>query len=123
MKRLFLLLLPVMMLGLTACGNKLTVEQAEAAVLQGERDRLPLLVQNFSIVEDIRIDSIHFNITDEPMQGYLYTTWITGKKKLETPIIVRVDSVRTDPTRKGYIQWQTAWDEAAKAYFLKQFGL
>lgn len=36
MKKLFLLL-AVAVLALTACNNKLTVEQTESAVLQGER--------------------------------------------------------------------------------------
>ena len=117
MKRVFLFLLPVMILGLTACGNKLTKEQAEAAVLQGERDRLPLLLQTLSFVDDITIDSIHMTITEEPMQGYLYTTWKNGKK--EQSIIVHVDSVRQDATRKGYIQWQSSWDNAARSYLMK----
>ena len=122
MKRVFLFLLPVMMLGLTACYQKLTAEQAEAAVLQGERDRIPLLLQTIPIIDDITIDSIHLTVTQEPMQGYLYTTWIsygTNKKRTEIPIIVQVDSIRQDATRKDYIQWQSSWDNAAKSYVMK----
>ena len=122
MKRLFLLLLPVMMLGLTACDNKLTAEQAAAAVLQGERDRIPMLLQTIPIIDDLTIDSICLTIREEPMQGYLYTTWIsigTNKKRTETPIIVQVDSIRQDAARKDYIQWQSSWDNAAKAYVMK----
>lgn len=122
MKRLLLFLLSIALLGLTACNNKLTSEQAEAAVLQGERDRLPLLKQNFSfIVDDIIIDSIHITIAEEPMQGYLFTTWITkDRKKKETPIIVMVDSICSDKTRKGYIQWQSRWDVAAQSYIMNR---
>ena len=118
MKRLFLFLLPIMMLGLTACGNKVTTEQVKETVLQGEIDRLPLLKQSVAfIVDDITIDSIHITIADEPMQGYLYTTWIkNGKKQKKTPIIIMVDSIRFDKTRKGYLLWQTQWDDAAKSY-------
>lgn len=120
MKRVFLFLLPVMILGLTACGNKFTAEQAEAAVLQGERDRLPLLIQSLPFVDDITIDSIHMTITEEPMQGYMYTTW--KKDDNEQSIIVQVDSVRQDATRKGYIQWQSSWDNAARSYMLKSLN-
>ena len=121
MKRLFILLMPVMMLGLTACGDQLTPEQAEEAVLQGERDRLPLLKQEMAyFASDITIDSMHITIAEEPMQGYLYTTWISnGKQRTETPIIVVVDSIRSDETRKGYIQWLSRWDAAAKSYLMK----
>lgn len=122
MKRLFLFLLPVMILGLTACDNKLTAEQAEAAVLQGERDRVPMLLQTIPIIDDLTIDSIRLMVTEEPMQGYLYTTWIsigTNKKRTEIPIIVQVDSIRQDATRKDYIQWQSSWDNAAKSYVMK----
>lgn len=120
MKRLFLLLIPVLM-GLTSCNSKLTVEQAEAAVLQGEKDRLPILLQSLSFVDDITIDSLRITIADKPMQGYLYTTWKNGKK--ERPIIVQVDSICSDKSRKGYIQWQSHWDDAARAYFMKSLGL
>jgi hypothetical protein len=120
MKKLFIILAAGMMLFLTACGNKFTAEQAEAAVLQGERDRLPLLIQSLPFVDDITIDSIHMTITEEPMQGYMYTTW--KKNNNEQSIIVQVDSVRQDATRKGYIQWQSSWDNAARSYMLKSLN-
>lgn len=120
MKRLFILI-AVAALALTACNNKLTVEQAESAVLQGEKDRLPILLQNLVFVDDITIDSIHLNVTEEPMQGFLYTTWKSGKSS--ESIIVQVDGIRRDETRKGYIQWQIHWDNAARAYFMKSLGL
>ena len=120
MKKLFLLLV-VAVLALTACNNKLTVEQAEAAVMQGEKNRLPILLQNIVFVDDITIDSIQLNVTEEPMQGFLYTTWKSGKSSKS--IIVQVDSIRTDETRKDYIQWQSHWDDAARAYFMRSLGL
>ena len=119
MKKIFILFAAVMMV-LPACNNKLTVEQAEAAVMKGEKERLPLMLQTLSFIDDITIDSIRLNVTEEPMQGFLYTTWKSGKK--ERPIIVPVDSIKKDDTRKGYIQWQSHWDEAASAYFMKSFG-
>ena len=120
MKKLFILLAAVMMI-LPACNKKLTTEQAEAAVMQGEKDRLPLLLQTLPFLDEITIDSIRLNVTDEPMQGFLYTTWKKGKK--EKSIIVPVDSIQTDATRKDYIQWQSHWDDAARAYFMKSLGL
>lgn len=120
MKRL-LYLIAVTAIALTACNNKLTVEQAEAAVMQGEKDRLPILLQNLVFVDNITIDSIRLNVTVEPMQGFLYTTWKSGKSSKS--IIVQVDSIRTDETRKDYIQWQSHWDDAARAYFMKSLRL
>ncbi len=117
MKRLFLLFIPIL-LGLTSC-NKFTPEQAEEAVIKGERDRLPLLIQTISIVDDITIDSIRLNVTVEPMHGYLYTTW--KKKKKATPIIVEVDSICAAEQR-GYVQWKTNWDNASRAYIMKTIG-
>lgn len=120
MKRLFLFLLPVMMLGLTACDKKLTPERAEAAILEGEKGRVPLLLQSLPLVDDITIDSIHWIVTEEPMQGYLYTTWIY--KGEGVPIIIQLDSVCVDATRKDYVQWLTSWDKAAQSYMLKCLG-
>ena len=116
MKKLFILLAAAAV-ALTACNNKLTVEQAEAAVIQGEKERLPLLLQNMVFVDDITIDSIHLNVTEEPMQGFLYTTWKSGKSS--EPIIVHVDSIRSDANRKDYVQWQSHCDDAARAYLFK----
>lgn len=115
MKKLFLLLIPILM-GLTSC-NKLTAEQAEAAVLQGERDRIPLLLQTIPFIDDITIDSIKLNVTVEPMQGYLYSTWKSSKK--ETSIIVPVDNIHSSKEHKGYIEWQSDWENAAKSYVMK----
>ena len=132
-KKLFLLL-AVAALALTACNNKLTVEEVEAAVVQGENERLPLLVQKMSDVESVVIDSIHIRITDEPMSGYLYTTWKYVVKKTiyptademmqgiyesreveeqrEKQVIVEVSNIRQSKERKGYIEWQTGWADA-----------
>jgi hypothetical protein len=119
MRRFFFLFVIVVSV-LTACNNKLTAEQAESAVMQGEKERLPLLLQNLIWVDDITIDSIHLNVTEEPMQGFLYTTWISGKDSKS--IIVQIDSICTDESRKDYIQWQSHWDDAAKAYVMKSLG-
>lgn len=119
MKRLFFLL-AVTALALTACNNKLTQEQAKKAVMQGETDRLPIMLQSLTFVDDITIDSLQLLVTDEPMQGMLYTTWKRGKKT--QTIIVQVDSIRTDINRKNYIQWESNWEDAARAYFMKSLG-
>jgi hypothetical protein len=133
MKKLFLLIIPMLM-GLMACSNKLTVEQAEASVVQGENDNLPLLVQKLSNVESIVIDSIYIRIVDEPMSGYLYTTWKYVVKKTIRPtvnemmrgiyesreveeerekqVIVEVSDIQQSKEHKGYIEWQTGWSDA-----------
>lgn len=113
------------MMSLTACGNKLTAEQAAEAVMQGETDRLPLVKQTLSfLVNDITIDSMRILIAEEPMHGHLYTTWISnGRNHKETPIIVIVDSIRYDETRKNFIVWETRWDDATKAYVLNSLKL
>ena len=54
------------------------------------------------------------------MQGYLYTTWIY--KGEGVPIIIQLDSVCVDATRKDYVQWLTSWDKAAQSYMLKCLG-
>ncbi len=133
MKKLFILL-AVAVVALTACNNKLTAEQAEAVVMEGEKEDIPLLVQKFSDVESIVIDSIHLRIIDEPMSGYLYTTWKYVVKKTiyptvnelmrgiydareieeqrEKQVIVEVSNIQHSKERKGYIEWQTDWTDA-----------
>lgn len=134
MKKRLLFVYAVLLVGITSCGHKLTVEEAEAAVVHGENEHLPLLVQKLSDVESIVIDSIYIRIVDEPMSGYLYTTWKYVVKKTiyptidemrkghyerrevveerEKQLIVAVDSIRQSKERKGYIEWQTGWAEA-----------
>ena len=128
---LFVLALELFGLLLTSCSHKLTVEEAEAAVVQGENDNLPLMIQKLSDVESIVIDSIHIRIADEPMSGYLYTTWknvvkntihptvnemmkgIYDSKEVveqrEKQIIVEVSNIQQSKERKGYIEWETGW--------------
>ena len=131
---LFVLALALFGLFLTSCSHKLTVEEAEAAVVQGENDNLPLMIQKLSDVESIIIDSIHIRIADEPMSGYLYTTWkyvvkttihptvnemlkgIYDSKEVveqrEKQIIVEVSNIQQSKERKGYIEWETGWADA-----------
>ena len=118
MKRLLFLFIPFL-LGMTAC-NQMTSEQAEKSVMQGEIDRLPLLLQSIPFVDDITIDSIRLNVTAEPMQGYLYTTWKSGVN--ETSIIVPVSNIHSSKENKGYIEWQSDWESAAKAYLMKRLS-
>lgn len=99
----------------------LTEEEAQRAVIDGERDHLPLILQKMSDVESITIDSLRIHVKDEPMSGFLYTTWEytpssflalnRGKKRIKN-IIVSVDSIRQSKTHEGYIEWQSNWKEA-----------
>lgn len=124
MKKHLILLLPL--LALFACSTKLNPEDAKSAVLNGEIKRLPLLVQTLKSVgvEDITIDSLVLLTEDEPMTGMLYTTWTkkesnwrTGRETIkEIPIIVKVDSIRSSSTQKGYIEWQSRWELAGASF-------
>lgn len=115
---------------LTACSKPLTPEEAKNSVLQGERDRLPLMLQRISTmgVNDITIDSLVLLTNDEPMQGMLYTTWTSteknyysGKSKtVKTPVIIPVDSIVNSQTKKGYVQWQSDWESAFRTYIAKR---
>lgn len=116
MKKFFILLVAAV-LGLTACNN-LTADKAKDAVMRGEQDRIPLLVQQLMIIEDITVDSMRITVDSEPMEGYLYTTWKSGEK--ESQIIVPVQNIHTS---EGYIEWESDWESATKAYVMGMFKL
>ncbi len=79
-------------------------------------------------VDDITIDSLVLLVKDEPMRGLLYTTWSSSRKNYytgrtnveETPMIIRVDSIISSPTQKGYVQWQSDWQSAFQTYIAKR---
>lgn len=114
---------------ITACSSSLDPEDAKAAVVQGERDRIPLVLQTLSVadVDNVTIDSLVLLVDTEPMSGMLYTTWITNKKNffsgttktIETPIIVEVDSIQNDHERSGYVRWQSDWKTALVTFVAK----
>lgn len=115
MKRiLFLLLLPIL-IGFCSC-SRLTPEQAQEAVIRGVRDQVPLLVQQLYIIDDIKVDSMRIIVDQEPMSGYLYTTWTT--KDISIPIIVDVTDIHRSKESKGYIEWTADWESAGKAYIM-----
>ncbi|MCQ2342627.1 MAG: hypothetical protein MJZ75_03940 [Paludibacteraceae bacterium] len=105
-----------------SCQPKLAAEEAADAIMSGEEDRLPVLLQKMSFVDTITIDSMRICCTDEPMDGYLYTTWTYQKKewkhwtmhqyKTTRSIIIEVDSIKRSKDHKGYIEWQSNWDDA-----------
>ncbi|GEM_PF-2008701 len=115
---------------LASCSSKLKPEDVTQIVLNGERENLPLVIQTMSTmgVDDITIDSLVLLVKDEPMSGLLYTTWsssrknyYTGRTKVEeTPMIIKVDSIISSPTQKGYVQWQSDWQSALQTYIAKR---
>ena len=127
----FYLIVGVVVLLLASCGRTITEEEAKKVVLDGENDRLPLVVQSLSDVESIIIDSMRIRVKDEPMSGYIYTTWeytVTTsyypKKRVEKRkknIIVEVDSIRQSEGHQGYIEWLTRWDEAYKVIIFDMY--
>ena len=113
-KTLFLLLLPIL-IGLCSC-SRLTAEEAQEAVTRGVKDQVPFLVQQLFFVDDISVDSMRIIVNQEPMSGYLYTTWKT--KDISTPVIVNVTDIHRSKEAKGYIEWTADWESAAKAYLM-----
>ena len=114
MKRILFLLLPIL-LGFCSCG-RLTPEDAKESVIAGVKDQVPLLVQQLYFVDDIKVDSMRIIVDQEPMSGYLYTTWTA--KDNTSPVIVSVTDIRKSKTAKGYIEWTADWESAAKAYLM-----
>lgn len=122
-KRFFYyLVLSTILFSVVSCNKQvLTEEEAQRAVIEGEREHLPLILQKMSDVESITIDSFRIHVKDEPMSGFLYTTWEytptsflalhRGKKRIKN-IIVSVDSIRQSKTHEGYIEWQSNWKDA-----------
>lgn len=115
MKRVFYLLLLPIVMGLCSC-NSLAPEEAKEAVVAGVKDQVPLLVQQLFVVDDITIDSMRIVVDQEPMSGYLYTTWITNDNTC--PVIVNVTDIQRSEKAKGYIEWTADWESAAKAYVM-----
>ena len=115
MKRVFYLLLLPIVMGLCSC-NGLTPEEAKEAVVAGVKNQVPLLVQQLFVVDDITIDSMRIVVDQEPMSGYLYTTWITNDNTC--PVIVNVTDIQRSKKAKGYIEWTADWESAAKAYVM-----
>lgn len=76
-KRFFYyLVLSTILFSVVSCDKQvLTEEEAQRAVIEGEREHLPLILQKMSNVDSITIDSLHIHVKKEPMSGFLYTTW------------------------------------------------
>lgn len=128
MKKYAFLLLTL--LAMVACTSKLSPEHAKEVVLRGENERLPLVIQTLNLlgVDDVTIDSLVLLTEDEPMTGMLYTTWKkketswrTGIETIkEIPIIVKVDSIHSSETQKGYVEWHTRWDMAGANFIFAE---
>ena len=115
MKRTILFLLLPILMGFYSCG-RLEPEDAKETVIRGIQDQMPLIVQQLYFVDNITVDSMHIIVDQEPMSGYLYTTWIA--KGVSTPIIVNVTDIHKSKTAKGYIEWTADWESAGKAYMM-----
>ena len=130
MKKLFYFVLCTIVLG-SCGGHVLTEEEAKKAVLEGERDRLPLVIQKMEDVATIVRDSLRIRVKDEPMSGFLYTPWkynVTTSyyprrivEKREKSIIVSVDSIRQSRSHDGYVEWMTDWGEAYRVIIYDKY--
>ena len=119
MKKFYLFLLLSLMIGMSACQSKLKVEDVIETVVEGERNHLPMKLQNLPIVDNITVDSLRILVDSEPMSGYLYTTWYDGQKSFS--IIVQVTNIRNSKEHKDYIEWNSDWSSAAQAYLQKRY--
>ena len=108
------MLLPVLFACISC--NKLTSEDVEAAVMAGETEKIPLIKQHLYFLDDITVDSIHIIVDQEPMSGYLYTTWVSDGKA--EPIIVPVSDIHKSKKNKGYIEWTADWESTTKSYLM-----
>ena len=112
-----LLTMAVMLLVCSAC-HKMTPEEVADIVLTSERERAPLIVQQMVVVEDITMDSIRISVQDFPMERMLYTTWTVGGT--QTPVIVQVRNIHESKEHRNYLEWETDWPSAVKAFLLRQ---
>ena len=115
MKKIFIILLLPVLFACISC-NKLTSEDVEAAVMAGETEKIPLIKQHLYFLDDITVDSIHIIVDQEPMSGYLYTTWVSDGKA--EPIIVPVSDIHKSKKNKGYIEWTADWESTTKSYLM-----
>ena len=119
MKKFYLFLLLPLMIGMSACQSKLTADDVIESVLDGERDRLPMILQNLPSVDNITVDSLHILVDSEPMSGSLYTTWYDGQKSFS--IIVQVIDIKKSEEHKDYIEWKSDWGSAKDTYIQKRY--
>ena len=119
MKKFYLFLLLPLMIGMSACQSKLTADDVIESVLDGERDRLPMILQNLPSVDNITVDRLHILVDSEPMSGYLYTTWYDGQKSFS--IIVQVIDIKKSEEHKDYIEWKSDWGSAKDTYIQKRY--
>lgn len=115
MKKTLLFLLLAILIGFCSC-KRLAPEEAQETVIAGVKDQVPMLVQQLFFVDDISIDSMRIVVDQEPMSGYLYTTWTS--KGISSPIIVNVSDIKRSKEAKGYIEWMADWESAGKAYLM-----
>ena len=104
------------------------VEEIKASILQSERNKLPLQIQDQDHVYDIQIDSIVFTNNVEPYVGYMITQWDVDEKQDLTAqewarngykdkyvrktkqILIELRGATMD--KDGTIRWETNWGKA-----------
>lgn len=111
--------------------NIVPVNKAEgikASILQTERNKLPLQIQDQDHVYDIKIDSIVFTNNVEPYVGYMITQWDVDEKQDLTAqewarngykdkyirktkqILIELRGATMD--KDGTVRWETNWGKA-----------
>lgn len=57
------------------------LQRISAEILERERAKIPLRIQEFEKLHGVEIDSFVFTKTTEPYEGYLVTTWDIDEKQ------------------------------------------
>ena len=100
------------------------LQRISAEILERERAKIPLRIQEFEKLHGVEIDSFVFTKTTEPYEGYLVTTWdIDEKQKLTNEelaannynykyirkkkvVYVHIESIYE---RFGDLSWRDSW--------------
>lgn len=114
------------------------INEIKSTILQTERNRLPLRVQENQHVFSIQIDSVVFTNNVEPYSGYLITQWDLEEKqdlnvhewasnnykdkyvRTTKQIYIEIRNARID--KKGIVSWDALWDKASLDLTFKEWA-
>ena len=123
-KNYFYALIMVVLGAMTSCGvPPLDPEEAAKAVLEGERARIPLYMQDYELT-GLTIDSLRLLTDIEPMSALMFTTWTydvssydyTQKPYKKTtsktrPVVIQVCHIQRLPENLKQIHWYSNWQQ------------
>lgn len=123
MKKNLVFALVMFVLFLPSCKSPLTPEEAASAILAGERERIPLYMQEYDLT-NLTVDSIHFLSTVEPMSALLYTTWTYNQNVYIFPfsihpekinsktqsLIIEIHDIQRSEKGANIVEWYCNWN-------------